>query len=74
MKRKNKPEEIVLEIPWQSNLEELVNESIDNNSKAILEYKAGIMSSLDKIVSDVVKKSGGKADPRKVRNMILMKL
>ena len=58
----------------QKSLEELVEETIDVNTKDLLEYRGGNRSSLDKLVNEVMKKSGGRADPKKIRSMIINKL
>lgn len=58
----------------QKGLEELVRETIDSNTKALLDYTSGDRSSLDKLVNEVMKKSGGRADPKKIRGMIINKL
>ena len=55
-------------------LEELVMETIDMNTKDLLEYRGGNRSSLDKLVNEVMKQSGGRADPKKIRAMIINKL
>ena len=58
----------------QKSLEELVHETIDGNTKALLDYRGGNRSSLDRLVGEVMKKSGGRADPKKIRGMIINKL
>ena len=58
----------------QKGLEELVRETIDSNPKTLLDYTSGDRSSLDKLVNEVMKKSGGRADPKKIRGMIINKL
>jgi len=58
----------------QKSLEELVRETIDMNTKDLLEYRGGDRSSLDRLVNEVMKKSGGRADPKKIRGMIINKL
>jgi aspartyl-tRNA(Asn)/glutamyl-tRNA(Gln) amidotransferase subunit B len=55
-------------------LEAIVKEVIDDNPKALLDYRAGVRSSLDFLISEVMKKSGGRADPKKIRNIIISKL
>jgi Asp-tRNA(Asn)/Glu-tRNA(Gln) amidotransferase B subunit len=58
----------------QKSLEELVRETIDMNTKDLLEYRGGNRNSLDKLVNEVMKQSGGRADPKKIRAMIINKL
>lgn len=55
-------------------LDEVVNEVLDEETKSLLEVQAGIRSSLDKVVTKVVKRTGGRADPRRVRQIIIRKL
>ena len=71
---RRKKEELFLNIPPEFDLEQLVREVLETNSKFVLEYRAGIMSSLEKLVSIVMKKSYGRADPRKVKLMIVSKI
>lgn len=54
-------------------LEEIVNEVIDKETKALLEIQGGSRSSLEKLVNQVVKKSGRKVNPNQVRRIILNK-
>lgn len=76
--KKMKPREDYLDyeelLIQQKGLEELVRETIDSNTKALLDYTSGDRSSLDKLVNEVMKKSGGRADPKKIRGMIINKL
>ena len=58
----------------QKSLEDLVRETIDVNTKDLLEYRGGNRNSLDKLVNEVMKQSGGRADPKKIRAMIINKL
>ncbi len=67
-------EEVFLKLPVEIDLEKLVNEVIESNSKLILEYRAGMASALEKLVSIAMKKSFGRADPQKVRYMIVKKI
>ena len=69
-----KREEIFINFPIEIDLDTLVNEVIESNSKLVLEYKSGIPSSLEKLVSEVMKKSYGRADPQKVRYMVVTKI
>ncbi len=69
-----KKEEVFLKMPVEIDLEKLVNEVIEINSKLVLEYRAGIASALEKLVSVAMKKSFGRADPTKIRHMIISKL
>ena len=76
MKKKQKDEYIDYEqiLLNQKSLEELVREIIDMNTKELLEYRGGNRNSLDKLVNEVMKKSGGRADPKRIRGMIINKL
>ncbi len=58
----------------EKSLEEIVDEVIAENPKALLEIQAGIRSSLDKLIAEVIRKAKVKVEPRKVRNLILKKL
>ena len=69
-----KKEEIFVRVPVEIDLENLVNEVIAANIKLVLEYRSGIASALEKLVSIAMKKSFGRADPKKVRYMIISKL
>jgi Asp-tRNA(Asn)/Glu-tRNA(Gln) amidotransferase B subunit len=40
----------------------------------ILEYQAGIRPALDFLITEAIKRTGGKADPDKVRQAIINKL
>ena len=76
MKKQKKDEYLDYEkiLIRQKSLNELVRETIDDNTKALLDYRAGNRDSLDKLVDKVMKKSGGRADPKKIRGMIINKL
>lgn len=76
MRKKQKDEYIDYEqmLLKQKSLEELVRETIYMNTKELLEYRGGNRGSLDKLVNEVMKKSGGRADPKKIRGMIINKL
>lgn len=58
----------------EKSLEEIVDEVITKNPKALLEIQAGIRSSLDRLIAEVIRKAKVKVEPRKVRNLILKKL
>lgn len=74
-KRKPASERIRLKFEEEPvDLGTIVDEVIQENSKALLEYRAGIRSSLDDLISEVMRKSGGRADPRKIRSAIINKL
>lgn len=55
-------------------LETLVDEVLTEESKAVLDLKAGRREALDRLVGAVMKKSGGRADPKKVRHLIEKKM
>jgi len=74
MSRKE-PEEFVPKFEEEPvNLEAIVDEVINHNTAALLEIQSGLRSSLQKLISEVMKKSGGKADPHKIRRLILDKI
>ena len=56
------------------NLEELVNEVLAEDTAELLDVKRGIRESLDHLVSEVMKRSGGRADPNKIRRLIINKI
>lgn len=56
------------------NLESIVDEIIEKNTTDLLAIQAGVHSSLDHLVTEVMRKSGGKADPHKIKHLILDKL
>jgi len=58
----------------QQSLNEIVNEVLAANTQEILAYRGGVRSAMDKLVREVMKKSGGYADPKKIRAMIFEKL
>jgi len=76
MKKKHKNEYLDYEqiLLKQKGLDELVRETIHANTKDLLEYRGGNRNSLDKLVNEVMKQSGGRADPKKIRAMIINKL
>jgi len=55
-------------------LEEIVNEVVAQNTSDLLAIQGGIRSSIDKLVAEVMHKSKVKADPKKIRQLILSKL
>lgn len=58
----------------EKNLEEIVNEVMIEDTKALLEIQAGVRSSIDKLVSKVMRRTKVKVDPKKIRQLILSKL
>ena len=52
----------------------LVNEVISENEKAITDYHNGRTNMLDYLVGQVMKKSRGKANPVKAKEIILREL
>jgi Asp-tRNA(Asn)/Glu-tRNA(Gln) amidotransferase B subunit len=72
-KRKIKEAEY-LEIKPMKSLEQLVNEVLAEETKSVLDMQVGVRSALDRIVTQVMKRSEGKADPHKIRRMILDKM
>ena len=55
-------------------IENLVNEVISENAKAIEDYKNGRTNMLDYMVGQVMKKSRGKANPVSAKNILLEKI
>ncbi|MBS3055017.1 MAG: hypothetical protein J4452_00820 [Candidatus Aenigmarchaeota archaeon] len=75
MPRRKEPEEFIPKFEEEpENLEAIVDEVINNNTSALLEIQGGLRSSLTKLISEVMRKSGGKADPHKIRRLILDKI
>jgi len=73
--RRKEPEEFIPKFEEEpENLEAIVDEVINNNTSALLEIQGGLRSSLTKLISEVMRKSGGKADPHKIRRLILDKI
>jgi len=62
-----------LEIKQMKSLDQLVNEVLAENTKAMLDIQIGIRSSLDGLITQVMKRSEGRADPNKIRRIILDK-
>jgi len=56
------------------NLEEIVNEVVSENTSDLLAIQAGVRSSIDKLVDEVMHRSKIKTDPKKIRQLILSKL
>jgi len=54
-------------------IEGIVERVIEKYPEKVLEFKAGVRSSFDFLVKEALKMSGGKADPAKVRAIILAK-
>jgi len=55
-------------------LEDIVNEVIEKNPSILLDIKLGIRPAIDKVVTEVMRKSSIKTDPNKIKNIILSKL
>jgi len=55
-------------------LEEIVNEVLAEDTAELLDIKRGIRESLDHLVSEVMKRSDGRADPNKIRRLIINKI
>jgi len=55
-------------------LEEIVDEVIAEDTSALLEIKAGVRPALDRLVVEVMRRSGRKADPKEIKYLILKKL
>ena len=73
------PEEIVKEkglvqISDEGAIAKMCEEAIDENPKAVAEYKAGKAQALGSLVGAVMKKSQGKANPQLVNKILAEKL
>jgi len=66
--------EIVLVEAEPEDLEKTVDQVMSEYTKEILELQSGIRSSLQKLVIEAMRRSGGKADPKKIRHLIISKL
>ena len=72
---RKEPEEFVPKFEEEpTNLEAIVDEVINENTTALLDIEAGRRYPLQKLISEVMRKSGGKADPHKIRHLILDKI
>ena len=58
----------------EENLEKIVNEVVSENTSDLLAIQAGVRSSIDKLVDEVMHRSRIKTDPKKIRRLILSKL
>ena len=75
MSKRKEPEEFIPKFEEEpENLEAIVDEVIDQNTNALLEIQSGLRTSLTKLISQVMRKSGGRADPHKIRRLILDKI
>jgi len=78
IKKNKKKEEFVeiseLNVEEFPDLNEVVEEVIRENPHLLLEYRSGIRSSLTKLISKVMERTGGKADPKKIKDLIIEKL
>jgi len=63
-----------LEIKPMKSLDQLVNEVLAENIKYVLDMQVGVRSALDSLITQVMKRSEGKADPNKIRRIILDKM
>ncbi|MDY6774339.1 MAG: Asp-tRNA(Asn)/Glu-tRNA(Gln) amidotransferase subunit GatB [Candidatus Nanohaloarchaea archaeon] len=63
-------EEEGLEKAGGSELEEYVEEAIDENPEAVEDYRSGEEDALNFLVGQVMERSGGRADPKEVREML----
>lgn len=62
-----------LEIKQMKSLDQLVNEVLAEETKSVLDLQVGVRSALDRLITQVMKKSEGRADPNKIRRIILDK-
>jgi Asp-tRNA(Asn)/Glu-tRNA(Gln) amidotransferase B subunit len=58
----------------EKTLEEIVNEVMIEDTKALLEIQAGGRGAIDKMVNKIMRRTKVKVDPKKIRQMILSKL
>ncbi len=56
------------------NLEEIVNEVLAEDTAGLLNVKKGEREALDYLIAEVMKMSGGRADPNKIRRLIINKI
>jgi aspartyl-tRNA(Asn)/glutamyl-tRNA(Gln) amidotransferase subunit B len=56
------------------NLDSIVDEVIENNPKAVEDYKAGKQTSIGFLVGQVMQKTKGTADPNSARSILMEKL
>ncbi len=74
-KGRKEPEEFVPKFEEEPvNLEAIVDEVINQNTTALLDIQSGRSYVLQKLISEVMRRSGGKADPHKIRHLILDKI
>ena len=74
-KGRKEPEEFIPKFEEEAvNLEAIVDEVINQNTTALLDVQAGRGHPLQKLISEVMRRSGGKADPHKIRRLILDKI
>jgi Asp-tRNA(Asn)/Glu-tRNA(Gln) amidotransferase B subunit len=75
MPKRKEPEEFVPRFEEEPvNLEAIVDEVINHDTTALLEIQCGLRRPLQKLISEAMRKSGGKADPHKIRRLILDKI
>jgi Asp-tRNA(Asn)/Glu-tRNA(Gln) amidotransferase B subunit len=72
---RKEPEEFIPKFEEEPvNLEAIVDEVINHNTTALLDIQVGRRYPLQKLISEVMRKSGGRADPHKIRRLILDKI
>lgn len=62
--------ESIARIYDEDSLEDAIKESIDSNTKAVLDYKSGKQESFNYLVGQVMKKTHGRGDPETIRKML----
>ncbi|MBN1383456.1 MAG: Asp-tRNA(Asn)/Glu-tRNA(Gln) amidotransferase subunit GatB [Elusimicrobia bacterium] len=67
-------EQGLVQISDQKEIEKLVDEAIAGNQKAVQEYKSGKQQAIGALVGAVMKKSGGKANPKLVNDILRKKI
>jgi aspartyl-tRNA(Asn)/glutamyl-tRNA(Gln) amidotransferase subunit B len=67
-------EENLIQISDQSILEDTIQRALMDNPEAVSEYKKGKKQTLGFLVGQVMKRSGGKANPTLVNKILIEKL
>lgn len=55
-------------------LEKVIEQVIDENTSLVLEFKKGEYKALEKLVTQTLKKLGGKGDPKRIKEILLSKI
>ena len=57
-----------------TDVEEVVEEVVRELASAVEDYRSGKREALNRLIGEVMKRTGGRADPKKVREIILTKI